>query len=156
MSLFSVVQCWKAASLTPGHFIFCEMGILTLCSCQNRAHGPLWGRWMATWLHRRTMDFDIREFQHQHSNYKNSETIQCVFLNMSFLTCKMMIRCFSQKWLLYELYKVMQRKIAAHRKCLIIAINTTTYEYKDISYTQTWAILFVFTFVTLVFLDTFW
>lgn len=131
---FSVVQCWKAASLNPRSFYFLWNGNIDFCSCQNRAHGPLWGRWMATWLHRRTMDFDIREFQHQHSNcvpWDNTMYVSEYQFSHLQNDDKMLL----SKWLLCELYKVMQRKIAAHRKCLIIAINTTTYEYKDISYT---------------------
>ena len=80
------------------------------------------------------MDFDIRDFQHQHSNYVPWDNTMCVSEHQ-FSHLQNEDKMLLSKWQLCELYKVMQRKIAAHRKCLIIAINTTTYEHKDISYT---------------------
>lgn len=92
---FSVVQCWKAASLNPGHFIFCEMGILTSVVARTELM-ELYG---ADGWQRDSIE---RPWTLISENFNTSVlsmcpgTTQCVFLNISFLTCKTKMRCFSQ------------------------------------------------------------
>ena len=64
------------------------------------------------------MNFDIRDFQHQHSNYVPWDKTMCVSEHQ-FSHLQNEDKMLLSKWQLCELYKVMQRKIAAHRKCLI-------------------------------------
>lgn len=92
---FQLCNVEKLLPLTPGHFIFCEMVILTSVLARTELM-ELYGanRWQR--------DSIEGPWTLISENFNTSiltmcpETTQCVFLNISFLTCKMMIRCFSQ------------------------------------------------------------